>query len=272
MLPPEGIAFDGEGMLGQAWMDTPMGVFDDTSRQSRHWSLILDTKNFKGPVAYYMPEFWSVTGKWTNYDGKKYPTEDFSKTGMSSSSYAFEIHSPPAFREQTADGEVFLKIPKMQMGRNMGDKTVLMAGFKSWHDKKDLYTIVDNLMSGTSSPRPKEFDDSQVLKTSEGLYQKCQHPTHSEVAGIGYTRNNGLVDFGGRIKTAANGTSCTSTVHWDKSLVDCSSGHCKFTEVYKVKNPTIARDGNKFSLIDAQMQHVKDSEVSAALKAKQFKV
>ena len=151
MLPPEGIAFDGEGMLGQAWIDTPLGVFDDASRQSRHWSLILDTKNFKGPVAYYLPEFWSVTGKWTNYDGNKYPTEDFSKTGMSSSSYAFEIHSPPAFREQTADGEVFLKIPKMQMGRNMEDKTVLMAGFKSWHDKKDLYTIVDNLMSGTSA-------------------------------------------------------------------------------------------------------------------------
>ena len=150
VLPPEGIAFDGEGMLGQAWMDTPLGVFDDASRQSRHWSLILDTKNFKGPVAYYLPEFWSVTGKWTNYDGKKYPTEDFSKTGLSSSMYAFEIHSPPAFREQTADGEVFLKIPKMQMGRNMGDKTVLMGGFKSWHDKKDLYTTVDSLMSGTS--------------------------------------------------------------------------------------------------------------------------
>ena len=42
--------------------------------------------------------------------------------------------------------------------------------------------------------------------------------------------------------------------------------------MYKVTNPTIVRDGNKFSLVDAQMQHVKDSEVSAALKAKQFKV
>ena len=117
-----------------------------------------------------------------------------------------------------------------------------------------------------------EFDDSQVLKTSEGSLQQC-HGTQSKTTGLGYNRNNGLIDLGGRIiTTAANGTDCTSTVYWDESLAGCSTGHCKFTEVFKVKNPTIVYNGNNFSFVDAQMQHVKESGVPAALKAKQFQV
>ena len=48
-----------------------------------------------------------------------------------------------------SSGDVFVKIPKMQMGKNQGDKTVLMSGFKSWHSSEDLYSIVDDLMGGT---------------------------------------------------------------------------------------------------------------------------
>ena len=92
------------------------------------------------------------------------------------------------------------------------------------------------------------------------------------ITGLRLERNNRLIDFGGRIVTAANGAYCTSTVHWNESLADCSTGQCKFTEVYKMKSSTIVRNGERFSLVDAQMEHVKDSEVPEDLKAKQFQV
>ena len=149
VLPPEGIAFEKNGMLGQAWIDTPLGVFDEESKSSRHWSLILDTDNLKGPIAYFLPEFWAQTGKWANYDGKMYPTNDFSKTGMKTGGGAFEWHTIPVLGKKLSSGDVFVKIPKMQMGKNQGDKTVLMSGFKSWHSSEDLYSMVDDLMSGT---------------------------------------------------------------------------------------------------------------------------
>ena len=116
-----------------------------------------------------------------------------------------------------------------------------------------------------------EFDDSQVLKTSAGSIQQCSG-TQSETTGLGYNRNNGMIDLGGRIITESKTTDCQATVHWNESLADCSTDHCKFTEVYKVKNPSIVRDSNKFSLVDAQMLHVKESEVPASLKEKQFQV
>ena len=149
VLPPEGIAFEKNGMLGQAWIDTPLGVFDEESKSSRHWSLILDTDNLKGPIAYFLPEFWAQTGKWANYDGQMYPTSDFSKTGMKTGGGAFEWHTIPVLGKKSSSGDVFVKIPKMQMGKNQGDKTVLMSGFKSWHSSEDLYSMVDDLMSGT---------------------------------------------------------------------------------------------------------------------------
>ena len=148
ILPPEGVPFKGEGMFGLAYIDTPLGAYDKHSLQHKHWTIILDTKNFKGPLSYYLPEYWSQVGKWTNTDGKKYPPSDYSKLGMKTSHFGFEFGYIPALGEKTAAGDVFVKIPKMQMSRNMGDKTFLMGGFKTWDDQKDLYTIVESLLSG----------------------------------------------------------------------------------------------------------------------------
>ena len=53
LIAPDGIAFQNEGMLGQAWIDTPVGKKspDEDGGARRSWTLVLDTDNFKGPVA-----------------------------------------------------------------------------------------------------------------------------------------------------------------------------------------------------------------------------
>ena len=60
LVAPDGIAFENEGMLGQAWLDAPLGrTYVGDSR--RFWTLVLDTENFRGPVAYLLPEYWGST-------------------------------------------------------------------------------------------------------------------------------------------------------------------------------------------------------------------
>ena len=279
LLPLDGIAFDGEGMLGQAWIDTPLGVFDEeqiftqSSRKNRHWSLILDTKNFKGPIAYILPEFWAETEKWVNFDGKVYPEEDFSKTGINTGGGAFEWHTIPVLGEKEKDGDIYIRIPKMRMGKNKDDKTVLMTGFKSWEKPEDLYTLVDNLMSGTVAH--DEFDESEVMKNTKGSIHKC--PGKRETyTGLGYNRNNGKIFLGGTIFTEQTGNdnyaSCQAIVTWDETKADCSfSDHCKFTEVYKVKDEEIEVTNNILSLKSAQMEHVTDDgKIPTSLKTQNF--
>ena len=279
LLPADGIAFEGEGMLGQAWIDTPLGVFDEeviytqSSRKNRHWSLVLDTKNFKGPVAYLLPEYWAETGKWVNFDGQVYPEEDFAKTGMKTGGGAFEWHTIPALGEKEDNGDIYIRIPKMRMGKNKGGKTVLMAGFKSWDQPEDLYTPIDNLMSGNTDA--EGFEESEVMKSTNGTIHKCEGSKETFTS-LGYNRNNGQIFLGGTIITKQGGNdkdaSCHAIVKWDKRKADCShSDHCKFTEVYKVKDEEIAVGNNGFSLQSSKMEHVTDTgQIPSSLKTRDF--
>ena len=178
--------------------------------------MILDTKNFKGPVSYLLPEYWAETGKWVNFDGNVYPKEDFAKTGMQTGGGAFEWHTIPALGEKVKDGDIYIRIPKMRMGKNKDDKTALMAGFKSWDRPEDLYTPLDNLMSGTVDN--DDFDESELMKNTKGFTHKCPG-TRKTLTGLGYNRNNGQILLGGTIVTAqagnGNDASCQSVVEWD---------------------------------------------------------
>ena len=112
-----------------------------------------------------------------------------------------------------------------------------------------------------------------MLKTSAGKPLLC-HGTRSEPTAMGYHRNNGKIDFGGKIITEGDGADCSSIVHWDNSMANCSSNNtCEFAEVYKVTHPTVLRDAaGNYSLVDSQMLPVSDNEVPTSLKKRQFPV
>ena len=59
LIAPDGIAFQNEGMLGQAWIDTPVGKKSPSDAGRRSWTLVLNTDNFKGQVAFMHPDYWA---------------------------------------------------------------------------------------------------------------------------------------------------------------------------------------------------------------------
>ena len=62
LLPPDGLTFAREGMLGIAWVRTPFGKTDATDARN-FWTFVIDAQNVAGPVAYFLPEFWQTRAK-----------------------------------------------------------------------------------------------------------------------------------------------------------------------------------------------------------------
>jgi hypothetical protein len=147
LIPPDGLPFQGNPrgqFLGYAWMALP---FTDPTRQDpptgeQSWTCFLSSANFKGPIAYYIPETWSKIGKLFHYPFLYGRGLDARPGDMGGG--AMEINTVPCFDSQDAQGVVYAKIPKLQFpvddrGRTFlvqdvtyYSKTALYDAFKTW--------------------------------------------------------------------------------------------------------------------------------------------
>jgi hypothetical protein len=111
---------------------------------SRDARCFLSASNFKGPIAYYIPETWSKIGKLFNYPFIYGRGLDARPGNMGGG--AMEINTVPRFDAKDAQGVVYSKLPKLQFpvddqGRTLlvqdvtyYSKAALYDAFKSWRD------------------------------------------------------------------------------------------------------------------------------------------
>ena len=264
LIAPDGIAFQSEGMLGQAWVDTPLGWTSDADASSgrRFWSLVLDTANFKGPVGYLLPEYWSSTthSKWQDStSGSFHPSSDFGNSGMNTGGGAFEWHTIPVVGSQGATAsDRTIRIPQMRMGLNdeqqtaatttttekKKKRTVLMTGFKSWKNTPaSLRDPLEAVLSGSATSSPANADwEAALMPATAGTTHSCPGSKNEKLK---LSFEGKQLDFGGTIVTAQEGAACVAAVNWAESNAnaDCSSGtHCSFKTAYQVTEETIVKD------------------------------
>ncbi|MHC4146911.1 MAG: hypothetical protein ACYSUD_19335, partial [Planctomycetota bacterium] len=72
LIPPDALPFEGNPngkFLGYAYMALPFTepTTGDPPTGDQAWTCFLSAANFKGPMAYYIPETWSKIGKLFNY-------------------------------------------------------------------------------------------------------------------------------------------------------------------------------------------------------------
>ena len=72
LIPPDALPFQGNPngeFLGYTWMALPFtdATTIDPPTGDQSWTCFLSAANFKGPIAYYIPETWSKIGKLFNY-------------------------------------------------------------------------------------------------------------------------------------------------------------------------------------------------------------
>lgn len=139
LVPPDGFTFinnpDGK-FLGYAWMalsfmDAKPGP-PPTGDQS--WTLFLTAENFKGPIAYYIPETWSKISKDYHAD---YERGLDARPGVMGGG-AMEINTVPRMDIRRPGDTVFFKIPELLFPLDDQGRSILVKDVK-YYSKKALY-------------------------------------------------------------------------------------------------------------------------------------
>ncbi len=154
LIPPDALPFEPASLrsptsslfLGYTWMALPFTdpTTGDPPTGDQSWTCFLSAANFKGPIAYYIPETWSKIGKLFNYPFLYGRGLDARPGNMGGG--AMEINTVPRFDGQDAKGVVYSKIPKLQFpvdsqGRTLlvqdvtyYSKAALSDAFKTWRN------------------------------------------------------------------------------------------------------------------------------------------
>ena len=162
LVPPDGLTFR-EGtcgeLLGYAWMALPLtepkattaGLPISTGNQC--WTMFLNSKNFKGPVAFYTPATWSrISRRHPPAVGRGLDARPGLVTGG-----AIEINTVPRFIAKDAKGADYARIPRLQFPADEQGRTVLIHNL-THYSKDALYNQVAAWLAGGELPAGK-FDE-----------------------------------------------------------------------------------------------------------------
>jgi Divergent InlB B-repeat domain len=151
LVPPDGLTFNqqpaGE-MLGKAWMALPLiPAIDNAGDQS--WTLFLNASNFKGPVAFYIPQLWARYSK-------RYPTivgRGLDVRPGRVGPPTMEFGEVPTLLQTSGDGQVYARIPRLQFPIS-GNGISYLAADMAVYSKTAIFSSVSRWLSGGSVATP----------------------------------------------------------------------------------------------------------------------
>jgi len=168
------------------------------STGDQSWTLFVNAANFKGPVAFYLPETWSkISANYPFDDGRGLDARPGRAGGG-----AIEINTVPHFVASDKNNTVYTKIPELQFPVDAQGRTVLVRevkfyskdalynDFKSWRDGGEAINGSFDLSGAfvpTLSTRPVQY--RQDKKLLEGVNELLT-PTifDSEVFGLQWNK------------------------------------------------------------------------------------
>lgn len=152
LVPPDGLTFrDGTcgELFGYAWMVLPLTEPKSTtaglpvSTGNQCWTLFINAKNFKGPVAFYTPVTWSrISRRHAPAVGRGLDVRSGLVTGG-----AIEINTVPRFVGTDAKGTVYTRIPRLQFPTDDQGRTILIHNL-THYSKEALYHQVEQWLAG----------------------------------------------------------------------------------------------------------------------------
>ena len=159
LLPPDGLPFSGRPMgeyLGYAYLALPLTEPSDHPQPTgaNSWTLFLDAENFKGPVAYYLPETWSRISR-------EYPFDEGrgldARVGAGAVAGSMEINTVPQLVSLAADGSIYSRIPQLQFpvddrGRTHLVRDVTLFSNASLYDAILAWRRGGDMPSGVCAP------------------------------------------------------------------------------------------------------------------------
>ncbi len=135
LIPPDALTFDGTPQgefMGYSYMALPFtdAVEGTTPTGNQSWTCFINTENFKGPIAYYLPETWSkISIDYPIINGRGLDTRPGIIRGG-----AMEINTVPAFESTDKAGNVYTKIPKLKFPVNENGKAALVQDLTYYNE------------------------------------------------------------------------------------------------------------------------------------------
>ncbi len=165
LIPPDGLPFQGNPkgqFLGYTYMALPFTdpAVADPPTGDQSWTCFLSAANFKGPIAFFIPETWSKIGKLFKYPFIYGRGLDARPGNMGGG--AMEINTVPRFDAQDARGVLYSKIPKLQFPLDHQGRTVLVEDV-TYYSKAALYHAFKAWRDG-GPPCSGRFDEKGAWK------------------------------------------------------------------------------------------------------------
>jgi hypothetical protein len=165
LIPPDGLPFqrprDGQ-FLGYAWLALPFTPPSpqDPPTGDQSWTCFLNAANFKGPIAFYVPETWSKIGALFQQPFLYGRGLDV-RPGVVGGG-AIEINTVPRFEARDARGTVYSRIPKLRFPVDASGRAVLIQDV-AYFSKSALYDAIKRWRD-TGVPCSGGFDPAGVWK------------------------------------------------------------------------------------------------------------
>ena len=167
LIPPDALPFQDNPngkFLGYTYMALPFTdpTNGDPPTGDQSWTCFLSAANFKGPIAYYIPETWSKIGKLFNYDFIYGRGLDARPGHMGGG--AMEINTVPCFESQDEKGVTYSKIPQLQFPVDKEGRTMLVQDVV-YYSKAALYETFKVWRDG-GEPCSGRFDEKGAWKSN----------------------------------------------------------------------------------------------------------
>ncbi|CAN5902764.1 hypothetical protein BH11VER1_BH11VER1_12140 [soil metagenome] len=190
LIPPDALPFQGNPhgqFLGYSYMALPFTepTTDDPPTGDQSWTCFLSAANFKGPIAYYIPETWSKIGKLFNEPFLHGRGLD-ARPGVMGGG-AMEINTVPRFDAKDAKGTVYSKIPKLQFPVDEQGRAYLVQDV-TFYSKKTLYDAFKSWRMG-GPICSGQFDEKTAWKP-----KLTTQTTHYDQAGKKMSGIEGVFD------------------------------------------------------------------------------
>lgn len=143
LIPPDALTFKGNPngeFMGYSYMALPLTDAYHNSKVpvgNQSWTCFINTKNFKGPIAFYLPETWA---KFSAIYPQVAGLGLDAKEGIISSG-AMEIGNTPTFRQYDKDSTLYVKIPKLNFPIDAQGKAPLVQDLR-YYNKNALWNEI----------------------------------------------------------------------------------------------------------------------------------
>ncbi|MFZ6799960.1 DUF4214 domain-containing protein [Undibacterium sp. Di24W] len=186
LMPPDGLTFKlgtaGE-FFGIAWMALPLTQAKTGTNPvgDQSWTFFVNSTNFKGPAAFYVPDVWEVLAK-------SYPTvlgRGLDVRPGKVGNFAMEWGAITFYQSKDKNGIDYVKLPRMSFPTDANNNSYLVADFTLYSGTALFTPFSDWLSNGasisgkfvaagaikpslTAGPIYMHSQDNQVIMTSEG--------------------------------------------------------------------------------------------------------